>query len=110
MFLQLGETQVHRSMVEVIQSVEMSKNEQIHALIQLSNRNLNVNNIKHMTDTALLTESEDKIKVWGYIMMQYNLKPGLCKFGACGAAAGVKELMQLHIMETWKPMHPSQLG
>jgi hypothetical protein len=63
-----------------------------------------------MTDTALLTESEDKIKVWGYIMMQYNLKPGLRKFGAHGAAAAVKELTQFHIMDTWKPMHPSQLG
>ena len=63
-----------------------------------------------MTDTALLTISEDKIKVWGYIMTQYNLKPGLRKFGARGAAAAVKELTQLHIMNTWEPMHPSQLG
>jgi hypothetical protein len=88
----------------------MSKNEQLHALIQLPNGDLDVNDIEHVTDTALLTESEDKIKVWGYIMMQYNLKPGLHKFGACGAAAAVKELMQLHITDTWKPMHPSQLG
>jgi hypothetical protein len=43
-------------------------------------------------------------------MMQYNLKPDLCKFGAPGAAAAVKELTQLHIMDTWKPMHPSRLG
>jgi hypothetical protein len=43
-------------------------------------------------------------------MMQYNLKPDLCKFGARGAAAVVKELTQLHLMDTWKPMHPSQLG
>ncbi len=87
-------------MVEAIQSVGMSKNEQLHASIQLPHRDLDVNDIKHMTNTALLTESEDEIKVWGYIMMQYNLKPGLHKFGACGAAAAVKELTQLHIMDT----------
>ncbi len=109
-FLQLGETQAHRSVVEAIQSVGMSKNEQLHASIQLSNRDLDVNNIEHITDTALLTESEDEIKVWGYIMTQYNLKPGLRKFGGRGAAAAVMELMQLHIMDIWKPMHPSQLG
>jgi hypothetical protein len=63
-----------------------------------------------MTDTPLLTESEDEIKVWGYIMMQYNLKPSLRKFGARGAAAAVKKLTQLHIMDTWKPLHPSQRG
>ncbi len=68
-FLQLGETHVHSSVVEVIQSVGMSKNKQLHSLIQLPNRDLDVNNIKHMTDTTLLTESEDEIKVWGYIMM-----------------------------------------
>jgi hypothetical protein len=96
--------------VEVIQSVGISKNKKLHTLIQLPNRDLDVDNIEHMTDTALLTESEDEIKVWGYIMTQYNLKSGLRKFGACGAAAAVKELTQLHIMDTWKPMHPSQLG
>jgi hypothetical protein len=109
-FLQLGETRAHRSVVEAIQSVGMSKNEQLHALIKLPNGDLDVDDIEHMTDTALLTESEDKIKVWGYIMTQYNLKPGLRKFGARGAAASEKELTQLHIMDTWEPMHPSQLG
>ncbi len=109
-FLQLRETRVHRSVVEAIQSVGMRKNKQLHASIQLPNRDLDVADIKHMTDTALLTQSEDEIKVWGYIMTQYNLKPGLHKFDARGAAAAVKELTQLHIMDTWKPMHLSQLG
>jgi hypothetical protein len=109
-FLQLGETRAHRSVVEAIQSVGMSKNKQLHALIQLPNRDLDVEDIEHMTDTALLTEAEDKINVWGYILTQYNLKPGLRKFGARGAAAAVKELTQLHIMDTWKPVHLSQLG
>ena len=74
--------------------------------MQLPNKDFDVNNIKHMTNTALHTESEDKIKVWAYMMMQYNLKPGLHKFGTHGAAAAVKELTQLHIMDTWRPMHP----
>jgi hypothetical protein len=79
--------------------------------IQLPNRDLDVEDIEHVTDTALLTESEVEIRVWGwYIMTQYNLKPDLRKFGARGAAVVVKKLMQLHIMDTWKPIHPSQLG
>jgi hypothetical protein len=43
-------------------------------------------------------------------MPQYNLKPGLQKIGARGIAAAMKELMQLHIMDTWRPMDPSKLG
>ncbi len=47
-FLQLGETRAHRSVVEAIQSVGMSKNKQLHALIQLPNRDLDVDDIKHI--------------------------------------------------------------
>jgi hypothetical protein len=42
-------------------------------------------------------------------MIQYNLKPGLQKFGERGAKAAVSELMQLHIMGTWTVMDPEQL-
>jgi hypothetical protein len=31
-------------------------------------------------DSALKTESKDELKVWEYIMMQYNHKPELQKF------------------------------
>jgi hypothetical protein len=37
----------------------------------------------------MLMELEDEIKVWAYVMPQYNLKPGLQKFGARGVAAAM---------------------
>jgi hypothetical protein len=43
-------------------------------------------------------------------MTQYNLKPGPRKFGNRGKAAAVKELTQLHIMDTWTPMEASKLS
>ena len=43
-------------------------------------------------------------------MTQYNLKPGLRKFGARGARAAVDELTQLHIMDTWTTMDPSKIS
>ena len=46
----------------------------------------------------------------GYLMTQYNLKPGLRKFGNRGEAAVVKELTQLHIMDMWTPMEASKLS
>jgi hypothetical protein len=53
----------------------------------------------------MITTSEDELKVWGYIMTQYNLKPGLRKFGSKGQMVAVKELTQLHVMDTWTLMH-----
>jgi hypothetical protein len=58
----------------------------------------------------LMTESEDEMKVWGYLMTQYNLKPGLWKFGERGATALVDELTQLHIIDMWTAMDPSKLS
>ena len=43
-------------------------------------------------------------------MTQYNLKPGLRKFGNRGQKASVKELTQLHVMDTWTPMHADKLS
>jgi hypothetical protein len=54
----------------------------------------------HQWDEAMITTSEDEPKVWGYVMTQYNLKPGLRKFGSKGQMAAVKELTQLHVMDT----------
>ncbi len=42
-------------------------------------------------------------------MTQYNLKPGLQKFGQKGADAAVKELMQLHVMDTWTAIDQAKL-
>ena len=50
----------------------------------------------------LLTDSEDEIKVWVYLMTQYNLKPGLRTFGAKGQNAAIDKLTQLHIMDMYE--------
>ena len=44
----------------------------------------------HRVDKTLIKTSEDKLKVWGYVMTQYNLKPGLRKFGNRGQKTAVK--------------------
>ena len=36
--------------------------------------------------------SQEEMMVWGYLVTQYNLKPGLRKFGTRGVSAAVKEL------------------
>ena len=65
---------------------------------------------EHVIDKELVTKSEDEFKVWAYTMTQYNLKPGLRKFGARGTTAAVDELTQLHIMDTWTAMDPSKIS
>ena len=65
---------------------------------------------EHVIDKELVTKSEDKFKVWAYTMTQYNLKPGLRKFGARGTTAAVDKLTQLHIMDTWTAMDPSKIS
>ena len=64
----------------------------------------------HRIDTALTMTLEDELKVWGYVMTQYNLKPGLRKFRQRGQTAAVKELTQLHIMDTWTPLQVEKLS
>ena len=64
---------------------------------------------EHIIDKDLVTKSEDEFKVWAYVMTQYNLKPGLRKFGARGATAALDELTQLHIMDTWTAMDPFKI-
>ena len=69
-----------------------------------------INDTVHRIDAALTTTSEDELKVWGYVMTQYNLKPGLRKFGQRGQTAAVKELTQLHIMDTWTPLQAEKIS
>ncbi len=35
----------------------------------------------HREDAAMTTASKEELQVWAYVMTQYNLKPGLRKFG-----------------------------
>ena len=80
--------------------------EQMHATTGV----MEVNNAEHGIDRELTTTEDHEIAVWGYLMTQYNLKAGLQKFGDKGAKAAVMELTQLHVMDTWSVMDPSQLS
>jgi hypothetical protein len=68
-----------------------------------------IDDTMHKIDPKLCTTSQEEMMVWTYLMTQYNLKPGLRKFGARGVTAAVKELTQLHIMDTWTPLEVSKL-
>ncbi len=68
-----------------------------------------IDNVVHKFHPKLTTWSEDKIKVWGHLMTQYNLKLGLQKFEQRGADAAMKELTQQHVMDTWIAMDPTKL-
>ncbi len=63
----------------------------------------------HRIDVELITKSKDEMKVWVYLMTQYNLKPGLRKFYTRGATAALDELTQLHMMDTWMAIDLSKL-
>jgi hypothetical protein len=69
-----------------------------------------VDDATHVNDPELVSSSEEEMIVWGYMMMQYNLKAGLQKFGDKGKIAAMKETTQLHIMDTWKAMDPAKLS
>ncbi len=68
-----------------------------------------LNDVEHESNKELTTGDKHKVAVWAYLMTQYNLKPGLQKFGAKGELAAVSELMQLHVMDTWTVIDPVKL-
>ena len=110
-FLQLGELQAHRSALSAARERgehhELPlREEAMHATTRSS---LNVDNTVHQVDPELRTTNEDEMAVWGYLMTQYNRKPGLRRFGARGETASISELTQLHVMDTWKVMDPMKL-
>ncbi len=63
-----------------------------------------------VNDPELVSSLEEEMMVWGHMMMQYNLKAGLRKFGDKGKMAAMEEMTQLHIMDTWKAMDPAKLS
>ncbi len=69
-----------------------------------------INNAEQIVDKELIRRPKHEVKIWGYLMTHYKLKPGLCKFGKKWAEAAESELTQLHVMNTWKVMNPSQLS
>ncbi len=89
----------------------MTKEEQVLFTSSSDSPEPLIDNTIHRVDKTLITMSEDELKVWGYVMTQYNLKPGLRKFGNWGQKAAVKESTQLHVMDTWtRPMHADKLS
>ena len=107
-FLQLGEVRAHRSVVDAIKLAGATKEERMHATTW-TGTTMTQDDTDHFIDMELVTKLEDEFKVWAYMMTHYNLKPGLCKFGARGATAAIDELTQLHIMDMWTAMDPSKI-
>ncbi len=107
-FLQLGEVQAHRSALSAAREQELpsSSNALMHAT---TSSNLDMDDVVHQVNPELCTKSKDEMVVWGYLMIQYNLKPGLQKFGEWGATAAISELTQLHVMDTWTVTDPTKL-
>ncbi len=58
-----------------------------------------INDAMHLSNPKLISSSEEELKVWGYLITQYNLKARLRKFGVRGKIAAMEEMMQLHIMD-----------
>ncbi len=108
-FLQLGEVRVHRSVVDTRKYTKATRAERMHATTW-TGTTTKQDDTDHIVDEQLVTESKDELKVWAYIMTQYNLKPDLRKFGARGTMAVVDELTQLHIMDTWTAMDLSKIS
>ena len=108
-FLQLGEVRAHRSVMDALKLAGATKEERMHATTWTGTTMIQ-DDTDHVIDKELVTESEDEFKVWAYVMTQYNLKPGLRKFGTRGATAAVEELTQLHIMDTWTAMDPAKIS
>jgi hypothetical protein len=101
---------MHRSVLEARQYAGMTKEERIHATtLSIIHLEPKVDETVHRIDAELITKLEDEMKVWAYLMTQYNLEPGLRKFCARGATAALDELTQLHMMDTWTAMDPSKL-
>jgi hypothetical protein len=70
---------------------------------------MELDDVEHESEEELTTSDKHEVAVWAYLMTQYNLIPGLCKFGAKGEQAAMFELTQLHVMDTWTVMDPTKL-
>ena len=77
-FLQLGEAQAHRSVLEADRLARMSKEEQVLATTTSNVLEYDmINDVDHEIDHEMVINSKDEVKVCGYMMTQYNLKAGL---------------------------------
>jgi hypothetical protein len=86
----MGEVRAHRSTLAAVNKQELhvvgiSKG----VMHSTTTSGLNVDKITHQVDPELCATSKNEIAVWGYLMTQYNLKPGLRKFGERRATATI---------------------
>ncbi len=77
-FLQLREVQACTSVLNARWLASMTKEERVRATTW-SQTSLEIDDTIYIPDPKLLINSKDEMKVWGYLMTQYNLKPGLQK-------------------------------
>ncbi len=94
--------------MEASRLAQMTKQERLLAT-KISTK-LTIDDVTHKVDAEMCTESKNEMMVWAYLMTQYNLEPGLRKFGTRGVTAAVKELTQLHVMDTWTPLEVGKLS
>ena len=71
-FIQLGRVGIRRGVLDAKQFAGMTREEMMHATIYMQNE-LEIDDTEHTVDPKLLTNSEGEMKVWGYLMTQYNL-------------------------------------
>ncbi len=100
---------MHRSVLDAKQFAGMTREEMMHTTTY-TQKEPKIDDTEHAVDPKLLTNSEDEMKVWGFLMTQYNLKPGLRKFGVMGEHAAIVELTQLLVMDTWTAMDATKLS
>ncbi len=98
-----------RSVRDANKLARMSRDERLLATTTSTAEDF-VDDATHAGVHAMCTTSEEEMGVWVYLMIQYNLKPGLEKFGVRGQHAAVKELTSLHVMDTWTPMLAEHLS
>jgi len=108
-FLQLGAVRAHRSVLEANRLARMTQEERLLAMTTTASKPF-VDDAAHRVDQAICTTLEEGLGVMAYLLTQYNVKPGLHKFGTRGEKAALKEMTHLHIMDTLTPMEAGKLS
>ena len=67
-FLQLGEVQTRRSVLDVKQFSGVTREEMMCATTYMQ-KEPETDNTEHTVDPKLLTNLEDEMKVWGFLMI-----------------------------------------
>ena len=110
-FLQLGDARAHRSDIKASKLVTIAKEEWLMATtMSIVLGSDMINDAMHISNPELVLSSEEEVKIWGYLMTQYNHKAGLWKFVDRGKTVAMEDLTQLHNMDMLKAMDPAKLS